>query len=543
MQKRTIIFYAGFMLALCGIVTQLYQITTQGFAQAANEQATTTVRVGYSRGTIYDRKLRPLVNQKLENRACISPVPSALSRLSEQLDKDTFLDISSRLQQGRPVVYRLSDRLSPVNGVIQFTVPVRTPDRLLAPHLIGYMDSDGIHGKTGIEKLYDDLLNQYAGKAEVTYTVDATGHPLSGIEPKISNTLERSVGGIALTIDQDIQLIAERAAQRYLTKGSILVMEADTGNILAMTSTPSFQPDTVASVLDDPSSPLLNRSVSNYNCGSVFKIVTAAAALEAGVSPDRKYTCTGSVDIDGVVFHCHNRLGHGRINMTEAFATSCNSYFIQLMQDVGPRPLYQMTVNLGFDRSILLAPEFKTARAILPSLEELQVPAALANLSFGQGSLMATPVHIAQLVGAVVNDGKLLRPNVILGTVDEHKQLTIDTPTPAQYAFSPETARQLQQMMVAAVQDGATGQSARPPLLGAGGKTGTAETGWVSGESGETAIQSWFAGYYPAQQPKYVIVVLAEDSGATNAKATPAFKQICEELYAYEFAMQRMNQP
>ena len=190
-----------------------------------------------------------------------------------------------------------------------------------------------------------------------------------------------------------------------------------------------------------------------------------------------------------------------------------------------------MAVALGFDRPIILAEGWKTARAVLPSETELLSPAAVANLAFGQGALMASPVHIAQLVAAVVNDGEIIRPTLLKGTVDAQGNLTEEAIAPAQSAFSASTARTLREMMRVVVDEG-TGRSARPFELGGGGKTGTAETGWE--QDGKAVVQSWFGGFYPSEDPEYVVVVLAEDAENTGGQSSPVFKQICEELTMLE---------
>ena len=218
--------------------------------------------------------------------------------------------------------------------------------------------------------------------------------------------------------------------------------------------------------------------------------------------------------------------------MTGAFAASCNCYFIQLMQQAGPDALYGMAVNLGFDRPVLPAENYRTARAALPTLEELQAsPAALANLSFGQGALLATPYHIAQLVDTVVNGGEVRRPSAVLGTVDPEGSLTPAPDTPPGIGFSPKTAAVLKEMMIAAVGEGSTGAAANPFNGGAGGKSGTAESGWNTAAG--RAVQGWFAGFYPAASPRYVITVLAEDCTATGASAAGVFHRLCDGLSTF----------
>ena len=532
MQKRSVFFLALLFMGLCGITGHLRVLSAGGAAEAVERQSTVTVTVATARGTIYDRKMRPLVNDGEETRLCIAPLERTLAALSSLMPAESFADLSGRLRGGRPVVVRGEETLSAAPGVLRFRVPVRNGGRLYAPHLVGYLSGDGATGSVGIEAAYDEWLRACTGEVSVTYSVNAAGGLLGDGTPKIRNSLEESGAGVVLTVDRDIQQMAEEVAEKQLKKGAVVIQDAGTGEVLASVSVPAFQPDTVAQLLESADSPLLNRAFCNYNCGSVFKIVSAAAALEAGVLPAKTYTCEGSITVDGVTFHCHNRLGHGELDMTEAFACSCNCYFIQLMQEVGARPLYDMAVALGFDRAILLGDNCKTARAVIPSLGELtNSPAALANLSFGQGSLLATPMHIGALAQAVVNGGEWLRPSVVRGVSDKYGTLSEAAATPPQTAFSPATAAVLKEMMIAAVGEESTGAAACPLNGGAGGKSGTAETGWFA--DGREKVQNWFVGFYPAGTPRYVVTVLAEDFGATGASAPAVFHRLCDGLYTF----------
>lgn len=535
MKKRAVILFTAILFTLGSIALQIYRLSDQYLAQAADQQGSVTLTVANSRGTIYDTNGIPLVNTSSEYRLSVTPTPETIAALSSELSEEDFRTLSEQLQSGKPTVVRVEQPTGSIDGSALFRVPVRYEEgsRLLAPHLLGYLDSDGLHGVTGVEEAFDDYLNSCGGKATVTYSVDAMGRPLQGMAPVVENTLDQCRAGVVLSIDADIQQIAEQAARKYIQRGAVVVMEPDTGRILAMVSLPDFQPDTVADSLTRADSPLLNRAMCNYNLGSVFKIVSTAAALEAGIPTNTCFSCTGMFSVGEVNFHCHNRLGHGTLNMTQGFAESCNPYFIQLMQRAGGSALYRMAASLGFDRAILLAERVKTARAILPSEVELQSPAAVANLSFGQGSLMGTPIHIAQMVAAVVNDGEVIRPTILKGYCDAQGVVTEEEPAAPQSAFSAVTAQTLRQMMITTVEEG-TGKSAKPTVSagGAGGKTGTAETGWASGE--KEVVQSWFGGFYPSESPRYVISVIAEDSNNTGSKSSPVFKEICEDLYRLE---------
>ena len=517
MKKRALVLFTLLLFILSGVVLQVYRLSDAYLSQAADQQGSVTVKVANSRGTIYDARLRPLTNAGEEYRLSVTPSPEAIAALSGMLDEEQLAAVSERLQSGKPAVVTLPEIPANLEGSLLFKVPVRYGGRLLAPHLLGYMDGDGLHGLTGVELAFDEYLNSCGGQASVTYSVDAMGKPLQGIAPQVVNTLADAKAGVVLTIDQDIQKIAEEAAKRYMTKGAVVVMEPATGRIAAMVSLPDFQPGTVADSLDAADSPLLNRALCNYNLGSVFKITSAAAALEKGIPISTAFPCNGSVTIGNVTFHCHNRLGHGTLNMQDGFA------------------LLGMASNLGFDRSLILADGLKTARATLPTAEELLSPAAVGNLAFGQGSLLGTPVHVAQMVAAVVNGGKIIRPTILKGYCDKEGRLSEETIEPEQTVFSKQTAQTLKDLMIYAVKEG-TGASAQPTVSAgaAGGKTGTAETGWKS--ENKAVVQSWFGGFYPAENPKYVIAVIAEDSDNTKGKSSPVFKKICEDIYMLEQA-------
>lgn len=525
-KKRLIAFAAVLAVLFTGIALRVGWLTKGEWSTAAEQQAGYTLTVARCRGTIYDTHLTPLTNTDTTYRMSVAPTPESLAILSRELGQEQWKTAQQVLSGGMPTVIPLDEPIDSLSGMVLFQVPVRYSGPLPASHLLGYLDNEENHGVTGVEKWFDDRLNEYAGEIRVTYQMNGTGEWLQGISPDIENTMDRCRGGVALTLDSRVQAIAQRAADRYLPKGAAVVCDADTGQILATVSTPGFQPDTVADVLHDDRSPLLDRTICNYNCGSVFKIVTAAAALEANVPITAAYSCSGRITVEGISFGCHHALGHGRVSMMSGFAESCNPYFIQLAQDVGGERLHQMASSLGFDRALSLVGGPATATAVLPRKQTLAA-SALANLSIGQGELLASPLHMAALIGAVVNDGEWRPPSIYKGDVSPDGKLTEQALPSTHRVFSPKTAEILRQMMVQTVKVG-TGKSATPAVGGAGGKTGTAETGWAS--EGEPVVQSWFAGFYPAEDPQYVIVTLAEDADNTGGDSSLAFRQICEQL-------------
>lgn len=534
MKKRVWLFYGCIFTTLCALLFRIFTLSDQYLIHAADRQASISITVANTRGTFYDRNQKPLVNDSSIYRAAVTSNAKAVAALSTVMEDSDFEAMSKTLQNGRPAVVQLDKLVAAEEGISLFQVPIRYNERVLAPHLIGYMAGDQSEGLTGLEAVFDTMLSSYNGTAAVSYTVDANGKPLEGVAPQLTNTTAKSKGGILLTIDADIQELTEDVAAKYIQKGAVVVMEAQTGAILAMASLPTYQPTKVADVLQDENSALLNRALCSYNCGSVFKIVSAAAVLETGIPSETAFFCNGSITIGETVFHCHQRLGHGTLTMPTAFSHSCNSYFIQLMRQTGGDALWQLASRLQFDSPITLCEGYQSESANLPLRSALQSPAVLANLSFGQGELTATPIHIAQLVATVVNDGHLVAPYLVKGYVAEDGTVSENAVGQAsgQQVFSEATAACLREMMELVLEEGGTGYAGRPLIGGAGSKTGTAETGWKPGE-GEThaVVQSWFAGYYPAKEPQYVIVVLAENADNTGSKTAPVFKEIADHLY------------
>jgi len=527
MHKRTVIVFAALLLVLTGIVWRLYDLAMTDHSQVTEQQSLATVTVSKGRGNIYDRNGKKLVNRDVTFASCVVPYPATLTALSQKLPSAEWQTLSERLKQGRPVVTTLPKLYGSISGLWQFMAPLRYTDNTLAPHLIGYLDGESYHGVSGIEAALDDLLTAQSGEVKMTFEIDAAGRAIEGVKPQIQDTLRDNAAGVVLTLDSTVQHIAETVAAAHMERGAVVILDPATGGVRAMVSLPDFEPQNVAAVLDAPHAPLLNRTLSNYNCGSVFKIVTAAAALESGLSKEQAFSCNGSVTVGDVTFGCHSTLGHGKQAMKNAFAQSCNPYFIQLAQTVGASALYDQAVALGLDSPILLAEEYKTARALFPSLAELQVPAALSNVAIGQGSLMVTPVHIAQIVAAVYNGGMLPTATVIEGVMQADGAFIAESNLPPTRAFSEQTAAVLQEFMENNMHHG-TGTTANPHTGRAGGKTGTAETGWV--EDGVKVVQSWYAGYFETENNAYAIAIVGEDKNRTGVRAAPLFKELCEQL-------------
>ena len=515
------------MFSAC-VVKMASVMVDREVSAVGNSQGRKTVTVATTRGTIYDRNMQPLVNETERDYAVFIPQYSLLRQIKPYMPEEDYRLLLDKATDGMPLSTKLTNAAPTTDHLLQFRVSERYGAKSFCPHLIGYLDEGTGQGISGLEKVYDDILNQYGGSVRVAFSTDGLGMPLESEEPVISNTIENSRGGIVLTIDKDIQRIVDDIASEYIRKGAVVVMDSRNGEILAMGSYPAFDPSYLEMSLDESDAPFINRALSLYDCGSVFKIVTALAALEEGVPPERCYDCTGSYDVDDTTFHCHNREGHGLQNMETAFANSCNAYFIQLAMEIGSDAMLNMIHRIGLDSALSITDGWDAAAAVLPSRIDLSADAALANLSFGQGDLMLSPLHTTVLAGIVASGGNRLPPHVVSDVVDYNLNRQPIGYRGGETIVSAQTVRSLRSMMEKVVSDG-TGIRGKSDFVTSAGKTGTAETGQRNADD-LPIVQSWFVGYFPTNYPRYVVTVFAEDAQNSGADTAKAFCEISNKL-------------
>ena len=526
MARRGVYSFVGFLILTYLVILRVYSIASgPQLAETAQQQSTYRLELAQTRGTFYDCAMRPLTGEEQSVVAAVAPVTEAAAALAEILPSGGMAEVYPMLTKGVPFSLSLPELCASSPGIDVFQIDKRYQDQQTAACVLGYLNGDGT-GAAGLERAFNEYLTEDAGEIAVSYKVDATGRILSGEGRRIDDTYYKKQRGVVLTIDKQIQQKAEELAGKYLKKGAVVVLEVPSGAIRAMVSVPTFSPNDVAASLTSEDSPMMNRALSAYNVGSVFKLVSAAAALENGHSPDEVYECNGGIPVTGSLFRCFNGIAHGEVDMKEAIAQSCNAYFIHLMQSVPASAFLDMAEKLGFGRSVVLAPDYASAPGTLPDSEELQNARALANFSFGQGSLTATPLQIAGLINAVASGGRYSEPYLVEALVDSSGNLTYQRESQeGTQAFGDETARLLQEFMEASVDHG-TGEKGEPRIGGAGAKTGTAQTGVF--RDGEEIEQSWYAGFYPYGDPKYVIVVFGEDGEGGGSTCAPVFRELAD---------------
>ena len=502
------------LLAAAGV--SLGRASTQGeYVAAAGTQSLYRLQVAKGRGTIYDRNGQPLVGTTRELLGAVAPTLESIGALETSTHGAFRSRLALALEDGKPFVLTLPT-LVDHPCVDLFTVPRRYGEDQLAPHLIGYLDSQG-RGAAGVELAMDDLLQAQGGEITVTYQVDALGRVIAGGERLVEDTLGESQAGVVLTLDGELQKLAEAAADD-LGRGTVVITRVPDCEILALASVPDFHPDRVGEAVDREDSPLVNRAFSAYAPGSVFKLVVAAALLEQS-RPVESFPCTGSVNVNGLTFSCAGGQAHGEVDLEQALAQSCNGYFINAARSLGGQAILTMAYNLGLGEEVEFGRGLRSGAGRLPSLSSLENPRALGNFAFGQGELTATPLQLCALVNAVASEGVYATPKLLLGEVEPDgrtKELSPVSDREVQ-AMSSATARTLQRAMEAAAQEG-TGRDGAPDNCVAGIKTGTAQTGAYQGE--RELMHHWYCGYVEGKTgPAYCVAVfregVAEDGGVT----------------------------
>ncbi len=423
----------------------------------------------------------------------------------------------------------------------------------LASHVIGYLGhltleqvrdpeySDvpvrAFIGQRGIEKIHDRELRGTAGRKILE--VDAIGRVIEvvGIQQPVKGS------DVKLTLDLKLQSEAEDALGDRA--GAVVVLDANSGEILALVSVPAFDPNLFSrgiSINDwkklagDPKKPFLNRAIqSQYPPGSTFKIITALAALEEGiVSNSAKFYCSGSIDI-GRKFKCWKKQGHGSINLHDAIVESCDVYFYEVGRriDIDTLAGYALDYGLGSPTGVELEGE---RSGIVPSTEwklkkknQRWYLGETLNTVIGQGYLSATPLQMARLTAAVVNGGKLLNLS-LLSTPDPGKDpdRMID--------IKPENIEIVKKALMAVVSDkDGTGHMAKSEIVDIGGKTGTTQV--VTADDGRVKVpekfrdHAWFVAFAPEENPKIAVAVFVEHGGHGSTAAAPVAKRVIEKYF------------
>lgn len=521
------------------------------------------------RGIIFDRNNTPLVknipvfsvsvnpeNIDMINRADLAEALGiTVDEINSKFDKkdnSSFVPIKLKQGLGFIEVAKIEARKSDFPGLFVETEIGReymfgktgghvigylgkiTPEQIKDPSLKNF-PPDALIGQWGIEALYDAELRGTPGERIIE--VDAIGRELRLVQQR------QAVKGqdITLSIDINIQHAVEESFGAKA--GALIAVKPQTGEVLALESLPSFDPNLFASgvisddwkaLIEDKKKPMLNRALqSQYPPGSTFKIITAIAGLEEKViTPDTKVNCTGGLSYGKWTFGCWKKGGHGTVSLHKALVESCDVYFYEVGKRLGIDKIhhYSTALGLGAPTGVSLYP-IRERSGLIPSTiwkkEKRKQPWYLGetyNASIGQGYVTVTPVQMAVMLAAVLNGGHVNAPTFIKDAAPKTKK---------SFAISEETRRLVIDALAGVVNEaGGTARSAQSSIVIAGGKTGTAQVVSKGKEAGgKFNDHAWFVAFAPVEKPEIAMTVFVEHGGHGGATAAPIAKKAIEAYF------------
>ncbi len=433
-----------------------------------------------------------------------------------------------------------------------------------AAHALGYLSeatpeqikgSSGVYqvgdwiGQKGIEGSYQQLLAGANGERRVI--VDSHGREVAE-----ANRLEARPGqNLFLTIDSKLQGVAEEYFRDKV--GTAVAMDPRTGEILALVSSPSYDPNWFTrrvtsaewtGLIENPDRPLQNRTVQNmYSPGSVFKVFMAYGALAKGlVDPTARIFCTGHAPFYGRDFRCHKKGGHGWVDMRRAIQVSCDIYFYNLGRQLGIDRISEIATSFGFGRPTGVDLAFEKS-GLVPSEEWARTkrgarwyPGETISVAIGQGPLLVTALQVARAMSGLLEGGRLPTPHLFYASQDPRtgEQLRYKAEFQQGLTLSPEKLAVVKDGMWAVVNEaGGTAFGSRVEGVEMGGKTGTVQvvgretTIKAGADRSRLQDHAWFAGFGPVKDPTLVVVVFVEHGGHGNLAAAPLAKALVQARY------------
>ena len=416
------------------------------------------------------------------------------------------------------------------------------PQGSVAGHIVGYVGRQGTYGtnpvenneplwpgsegRSGIEKSFNDQLTGRPGVMHVSF--DAQGRK-SAEKVTIPPTPGQTV---VLSLDLKLQRLCEDSVKRSGRPGAMVLNDCNTGEILAMASIPSFDPNDFipqiseskfAELRDGEFHPLLPRAYgSAYPPGSCFKVVTGLAAMNEGkVDPEDEFSGEAAMQIGGTTFHNWKKTDSGMLNFVQALTQSCNTYFYKVGLKCGYAPIisYAQRLGLGAKTGILIDGEtdgnLMTPEYMMKVYKRRIMPGDIANMSIGQGDTLVTPLQLATVMGNVGNGGTAFQPRLVLQLqgVDDKITFAYDIRVRDQIDVEKTVMKAIRNGMISVVNGpGGTAHVAAMDKVKVAGKTGTAQ--WGAGKNEKVA--AWFAGFAPADKPHYSFAVVYEGKEKNN---------------------------
>jgi cell division protein FtsI (penicillin-binding protein 3) len=532
------ILVAMVMSLFMGRLLQLQGVEAAAYAATAEQERLRTVTIPATRGTITDAHGIALattvdaVNVTANQKQIADPVAvaAALAPVLNQPISDLRDLLDGGLEYSmvaRSVTPRVWDKVSDLRlpGIYSEPTAKRVyPQGRLGAAILGFVGTDG-HGLAGLENSWDSELAGEDGT--LTYEGDAGGRQI----PSGDSDADEQVPGVdmQLTIDRDIQFIAERAIRAKVTasaadSGTVVAMDPRTGEVLALATYPSFDPRDPTAV---PEADRGNRAVTEiYEPGSTSKVMTMAAALDAGaVRPSTPIEVPSVLYRGGDDFNDHTPHGTLHLTATGVLAQSSNIGTVLIAERLGDRPLYSYLRKFGMGSTSGLDIPGESA-GLLPNVDDWG-PTNAATIAFGQG-LSLNAVQSTSVFATIANNGVRVEPTLVAGTTDPDGTFT-PAPAPDRIrVVRAETARTLRQMMESVVSEQGTAPMAQIPGYRVAGKTGTAQRVGASGLY-DGSFTASFIGFAPADKPAIVVSVTLQ--GPRNGHyggelGGPVFKRV-----------------
>ncbi|HSH36769.1 MAG TPA: penicillin-binding transpeptidase domain-containing protein [Schnuerera sp.] len=526
-------------ILLIGRLIWFQIINYESLKNQALKQRGKEVSLYPNRGIIYDENLIPLTNRErvttlfvlrdsIDNNQNIENF--ILKNTS--LNKEELEEYLNDNNKNKIVEIPLKSPILNYNSnkdIVIADKTLRYSKNNLLSHVIGYINKSENRGKSGVEKVYDEILRNGQQQNSLIIEYDENKNVFLGSSHTVSKKKQSiEPSGVKLTIDYHIQSIVERILDFNKVNGAVIVADVKTGDIKALASRPDFQQSDVDEYLNRDDMVLYNKAIQvAYPPGSLFKLIVLSTALEDNIhNLSKTFYCKGYEEIGNVIIKCNNIEGHGHIGLKEAFSKSCNSAFIQLGQQLGSVKIIEMAKKLGFGDKVNIG-LIEEIEGNLPKGDELQGP-AIGNISIGQGSIETTPIQITNMMLIVANKGIKTGMTIVDGIVDEDgymiKKFKKENP---EIVLSERNSEILLDCLIDVIEVGTAKNIELDNIGGAGGKTGSAQAIL----NGKETIHGWFSGFYPKEDPKYVVTIIVEEGLSGSKSAVPIFENIIKEIY------------
>ncbi len=501
--------------------------SNKSFSIKASKQQNISLEIFNRRANFYDSNFNKLTYCKKIKKAIIFPNKvnfKVARKIAKNFPKKKLKNL---YELNKPFIIPV-DNIIENKNILYFDDKLRFSDDCSKPvHLLGHLNSED-EGVSGLEFALNEFLDEKKYILNLNYLTNAKNKILNDKNFNL-NSSGNFNDGVVLTINSSMQYILNKIGQEYIKKGAGIVLNANTGEILAVSSFPLFNPNNINASLKDEQQPLFNRAVENHPVGSIFKIVTAAAALKNNTNPNEQFNCKGFFKFNDVKFKCHKTSGHKELDMPNAMKHSCNPYFINLGLKLGNSEMLNTAQNFGFSREIVLCDNFKIKPATLPNFN--MSSGELANFSFGQGKLKTSIFHIAQMLSAVVNNGYSVVPTLVKGEILNGKFENSNKITKF-HALDSKTAKLLKQMLIYSIKN----TPADPQIFTCGGKSSTAQTGEFF-ENGQEKLSTWFCSFSSFNTHNIVSVLFKEEGKFGMQDLGPCSKIL--NSYFYELLKQK----